>query len=198
VTARDTALAELRGWVPPTAEDATLRDVFVRHLEQHADGLSRTCRPGHLTAGALVLAPDLDAVLLNLHAKAHRWFHFGGHLEDGDGSLLAAARREAVEESGIADLTLDPQPVQLDVHHVEFCGAGRRTAHLDVRYAALAPAGADGTASDESLAVRWWPLDDLPDLEPEMHDLIRLSVERLTGHAQSTESPGPSSLAPVE
>lgn len=204
MSARDTALAELRRWATPSAEQAALRQVYVDHLEEHPDGLRRTCRPGHLTAGALVLSPGLDAVLLNLHGKARRWFHFGGHLEDDDGSLLAAARREAVEESGIADLVLDPDPVHLDLHHVEFCGADGRADHLDVRYAALAPAGAEAAVSDESLDVRWWPLTELPDLEPEMHTLIRLSRARLAAGSASgrsgpsQSSPSPSSLAPAE
>jgi hypothetical protein len=48
-----------------------------------------------------------------------------------------------------------------------------------VRYAALAPADAEPRTSDESLDVRWWPLDGLPDLEPEMHELIALARARL-------------------
>ena len=196
MTARDAALAELRGWAAPSADQAALRDLYVGHLEEHPDGLQRTCQPGHLTAGALVLSPGLDAVLLNLHGKARRWFHFGGHLEDADVSLLAAARREAVEESGIEGLALDPQPVHLDLHHVEFCRPHGRADHLDVRYAALAPVGAEAAVSDESLDVRWWPLTGLPDLEPEMHTLIRLARARLARPAQS--SPSPSSLAPAE
>jgi 8-oxo-dGTP pyrophosphatase MutT (NUDIX family) len=201
VSARDVALTELRGWAPPTADQAALRDAYVAYLEAHPDGLRRSCQPGHLTAGALVLSPDLDAVLLNLHGKAERWFHFGGHLEDGDASLLAAARREAVEESGIADLVLDPTPVHLDLHHVEFCGPRGRADHLDVRYAALAPVGAEAAASDESLDVRWWPLDGLPDLEPEMHELIALARERLAQSSEASGSSGsaaPSIRAPAE
>jgi len=131
------------------------------------------------------------AVLLDLHGKAHRWFHFGGHWEPGDDSLLATATREASEESGIVGLRIHPQPVHLDVHEVEFCRGHDRAGHFDVRYAAVAPAGVDARASDESLAVRWWPLAGLPDLEPEMHDLIRLARARLQ------VSP-PASLAPAE
>jgi 8-oxo-dGTP pyrophosphatase MutT (NUDIX family) len=196
VSTRHVALRELRGWTAPSPDQAALRDDYVAFLEEHADGLRRACHPGHLTAGALVLSPGLDAVLLNLHGKAQRWFHFGGHLEDGDVSLLAAARREAAEESGIADLVVDPTPVHLDLHHVEFCGPHGRAAHLDVRYAALAPVGAEVAVSDESLDVRWWPLDALPDLEPEMHTLIALSRGRLAARAQSSASP--SSRAPAE
>ena len=140
-------------------------------------GCDVSCAPGHLTAGALVLSPGLDAVLLNLHGKARRWFHFGGHCEPGDGSLLATATREAREESGIAGPRRrpgagPPRPAR------RWSSAGRtaRADHLDVRYAALAPAGAEARASDESLDVRWWPLDGLPDLEPEMHELIRLAA----------------------
>jgi 8-oxo-dGTP pyrophosphatase MutT (NUDIX family) len=191
VSAHAAALSALRAWTPTTPAQAALRDRFVAHLEQHADGLRRTCSPGHLTAGTLFLSPGLDAVLLNLHAKAQRWFHFGGHCEPGDDSLLATATREATEESGIEGLRIDPQPVHLDLHEVEFCRGHEHADHLDVRYAAVAPAGVDARASEESLEVRWWPLPELPDLEPEMHELIRLARERL-------QSLPPASLAPAE
>jgi 8-oxo-dGTP pyrophosphatase MutT (NUDIX family) len=203
VTAHAQALAALRTWTPPSPRQAALRDRFVTHLHTHPDGLARSCSPGHLTAGTLVLSADLDAVLLNLHGRAARWFHFGGHWEPGDASLLATASREATEESGLAALQMDPDPVHLDLHRVEFCRGHDRADHLDVRYAALAPAGAAARVSDESLEVRWWPLQALPDLEPEMHELIRVSHERLRSgrsaqSAPSRPSPAGSSRAPAE
>jgi 8-oxo-dGTP pyrophosphatase MutT (NUDIX family) len=179
VSARDEALTTLRGWSVPAGRQARLRDHFVAHLEVHPDALDRACAAGHLTAGTLVLSPGLDAVLLNLHGKARRWFHFGGHHEPGDGSLLGTATREAAEESGLHDLDVHPVPVHLDRHTVGFCRPHGTVDHLDVRYAALAPADAEATVSDESLEVRWWPLGALPDLEPEMHALIALARERL-------------------
>lgn len=193
-TAYTETLAGLAAWNAPTPELGSLRDRFVAHLEAHPDGLDRACSPGHLTAGTLVLSADLDAVLLNLHAKARRWFHFGGHWETGDPSLLATASREAREESGVRGLLVHPDPVHLDLHHVEFCRGHDRTDHLDVRYAALAPPGAVGRVSDESLDVRWWPLDALPDLPSEMLELVALSRNRL----RSAQSSSPSSLAPAE
>jgi 8-oxo-dGTP pyrophosphatase MutT (NUDIX family) len=179
VSARSEAWTTLRDWSAPAGRQADLRDSFVAHLEAHPDGLDRSCAAGHLTAGALVLSPGLDAVLLNLHGKARRWFHFGGHHEAGDGSLLGTATREAAEESGIVGLELDPVPIHLDRHTVRFCRPHGSVDHLDVRYAALAPAGAEGVVSEESLDVRWWPLGGLPDVEPEMHELIALARERL-------------------
>jgi 8-oxo-dGTP pyrophosphatase MutT (NUDIX family) len=198
VSARTDALTTLREWRAPAGRQSDLREAYLTHLETHPDALDRSCGAGHLTAGALVLSPGLDAVLLNLHGKARRWFHFGGHHEPADGSLLGTATREALEESGVAGLQVHPVPVHLDRHTVGFCRPHGTVDHLDVRYAALAPAGAEAVVSDESLDVRWWSLDARPDLEPEMYELIARARERLAQSTASPGSPAPSSRAPAE
>ena len=181
------ALALLASWAAPSTAQESLRERYVSHLAAHPDGLRRSCRPDHLTASTLVLDRDLSHVLLTLHAKARRWFQFGGHCEPGDASLHAAATREATEESGLPGLRLDPAPVQLSEHAVPFCrlpgGAddGLTVHHLDVRFVALAPPGVVPEVSDESLDVRWWPVDDLPDPEPEVLELVALARARLGG-----------------
>jgi ADP-ribose pyrophosphatase YjhB (NUDIX family) len=95
VTLHADALAALVGWAAPTPAQEALRERYVAHLATRADGLTRDCRPDHLTASTLVLSADGNAVLLTLHAKAHRWFQFGGHVEPGDPTLADAALREA-------------------------------------------------------------------------------------------------------
>ena len=174
---RDDALAVLGGWRAPTADQAVLRERYVDYLSVHPSGVLREDRPHHLTASTLVVSADASAVLLSLHAKAQRWFQFGGHVEPGDASLLAAATREATEESGLAGLALDPVPVQLSDHEVPFCGAG--VHHYDVRFIAVAPAGAVPAVSDESLDVRWFPIASLPTEDPDMLELIDLSLQRV-------------------
>jgi 8-oxo-dGTP pyrophosphatase MutT (NUDIX family) len=156
-------LAVLRAWVPPTPGQAALRTRYVAHLESEPTGMTRGCYPDHLTASTLVLSPDGSRVLLTLHAKARRWFQFGGHCEAGDTSLSAAAEREAVEESGLTGLRVDPVPVQLSEHAVPFCDPRGGVHHLDVRFMAVAPDGTEHAVSEESLDVRWWPADALPD-----------------------------------
>ncbi len=172
------ALAVLTDWTAPTPEQEALRVRYVDHLTRRADGMLRACFPDHLTAGVLVLDDTLDRVLLNLHGKARRWFAFGGHCEDEDPTLAGAAQREAREESGIDDLRFDPVPAHLDAHAVRFCDPRGTVHHLDVRYVARAPAGAEPAPSEESLEVRWWPIDGLPDLEAEMHELIAIARAR--------------------
>ena len=175
---RDDALALLRDWRAPDPGQDTLRREYVDHLDAHADGTSRDCLPDHLTAGALILTADRTRVLLTLHAKARRWFHTGGHCEERDATLAAAALREATEESGVAALVLDPEPLQLDTHVVGFCGPHDRVRHLDVRFLAIAPPDAEPAVSEESLDVRWWPVRALPTEDTDLRELTRLALAR--------------------
>ncbi len=172
------ALAVLDGWRAPDETQERLRERYVAHLAAHPDGLTRECRPDHVTASTLVLDADRGAVLLTLHAKARAWFQLGGHCEPGDATLAGAALREATEESGLAGLVLDPVPVQLSEHAVPFCGPHGDVHHLDVRFVAFAPAGVAYAVSEESLDVRWWPVDALPDPEPDLVELVELALAR--------------------
>ena len=80
------------------------------------------------------------------------------------------ARR--TEESGLADLRLDPVPVHLDEHRsTSATRAGPCTTSTSAS-SRWPRAGAEHAVSEESLDVRWWPVDELPELEAEMRRLI--------------------------
>jgi len=166
----------LSSWQAPSAEQDELRRTYLTHLADHPDGLTRDCHPDHLTASTLVVNEDRSEVLLNLHRKYEIWVQFGGHCEPGDATLAQTARREAVEETGMAELRLVSElPAQLSTHEVR-CGPIRPSHHLDVRYVAIAPAGVDAVVSEESLDIQWFEYDALPDdLEPELRELIALA-----------------------
>ncbi|MGH3970073.1 MAG: NUDIX hydrolase, partial [Mycobacterium sp.] len=114
------------------------------------------------TASTLVLDDSGARVLLTLHPRLGRWVQLGGHCDDVDADILAAALREATEESGVADLQLSPELVAVHVHPVT-CSLGVPTRHLDLQFVAHAPRGAQIALSDESLDLQWWPVDALPD-----------------------------------
>ncbi len=154
-----------------------MRAAYLEHLAAHPDGLLRECRPDHLTASTLVLSADGREVLLTLHAKAVRWFQLGGHCEPADDGLLTAATREAREESGLPGLVVDEEPLQLDLHPVDFCGQGP-ARHLDVRFLAVASPEDRPATSRESLAVRWWPVDELPSGEESLVSLVAAARRR--------------------
>ncbi|MFI6268310.1 NUDIX hydrolase [Micromonospora zamorensis] len=153
------ATALLEGWQPTSPDAVVARDRTLRLLGAGPIAMSRQHRPGHLTASTLVLDATGSRVLLCLHVKFGRWVQLGGHCEPTDQTLVAAALREATEESGIAGLRIDPVPIDVDVHQVQ-CQGG--SLHHDVRFAVLAPPAAVEQVSDEAEELGWFPLDQLP------------------------------------
>lgn len=118
---------------------------------------------GHVTASAWVLAPDMAAALLTHHKKLGRWLQPGGHVEEGDRSIRAAALREACEESGIA--TLEPirdALFDVDVHIIPARNGEPEHFHFDMRFAfrALDRAFVVGA---ESNRLAWVDLARIPD-----------------------------------
>ncbi|OKI09606.1 NUDIX hydrolase [Streptomyces sp. CB02923] len=170
MTLHDDAARVLKEWPAPSPEQERLRLAYLDHLAAHPDGMGKPCKDGHITASALVIDPAHGRVLLTLHRKLKMWLQMGGHCEPEDATLADAALREAREESGIASgLTLLGGPVRLDRH------ATPCAWHLDVQYAALAPAGAEAVISDESLDLRWFPYDEVAGVADD--SVVRL-VER--------------------
>ncbi|WP_371498979.1 NUDIX hydrolase [Kitasatospora sp. NBC_00374] len=181
------AVRALRSWSVDDATQDRLRRDYLGHLAEHPDGLWKACLPAHITASAVVVDPAGGRVLLTLHPKVGRWLQMGGHCEPGDPTLAAAALREATEESGIAGLELlafdgRPAPVKLDRHQVRCTGKDKpENTHLDVQYVALAPSGARELISEESLDLRWFGYDELPELtDGSVRELVAIA-RRLTG-----------------
>jgi 8-oxo-dGTP pyrophosphatase MutT (NUDIX family) len=113
-----------------------------------------------------------------LHARMGRWLQTGGHIESTDPTLEAAAVREACEESGLGDLALDPSPLLLSKHEVP-CGPVRPAYHLDVQYLVLANQLVSPEISAESLDIRWFPHDQLPEVDRSVTTLVRAAGGRL-------------------
>ena len=180
MTLRTEAVRELSAWAAPTPDQVAMRGAYLDYLAEHDDAMWRRCSPGHLTASALVLDLVARRVLLTLHPKVGRWLQTGGHCEPGDRTLASAALREATEETGIEGLELLDQPVQLDRHPVGCQGPGEPDReHLDVQYVALAPDGADAVRGPESLDLRWWPVDALPEgVDGSVRALVSRAVAR--------------------
>ena len=168
------AVRVLASWPAPDQQQALLCQQFLDHLARQADGVERSSSVGHLTASCLVVEHTGMRCLLTLHGALGRWVQTGGHIEAIDGTLRAAAAREAREETGISGLVLTAEPVQLDRHPVR-CG-GHELDHLDVQYAAVASVGARPVISTESQGLAWFDVDDLP---PDADAAVRSLVARV-------------------
>jgi 8-oxo-dGTP pyrophosphatase MutT (NUDIX family) len=149
------------------AQDADERSHRARMLALLAtpvDPFARThFEPGHFTASAFILAPDRSALLLIQHPKLGRWLQPGGHIEANDSDVLAAARREVLEEVGLRDLPLAVEGVfDLDVHRIPSFGAEPAHEHFDVRFAFRAPDLELRLGQEtEAKVARWFPLSEL-------------------------------------
>jgi 8-oxo-dGTP pyrophosphatase MutT (NUDIX family) len=102
---------------------------------------SRRTVPGHLTSSGIVFDPRDHHFLLVHHNMLERWLQPGGHLEAGE-LPFEAARREVLEETGIAPDTLLSRiaglavPIDIDSHDIP---ANRRKGepahtHHDFRF----------------------------------------------------------------
>jgi ADP-ribose pyrophosphatase YjhB (NUDIX family) len=112
------------------------RCAMLRLAQELDDPLSREEPSAHFTASAFVVDAEVRRACLVAHAKLGRLPQPGGHVESGDGSLEAAALREAREETAL-ELELHPdapRPFDLDVHEIPARPGEPAHLHLDVRY----------------------------------------------------------------
>jgi 8-oxo-dGTP pyrophosphatase MutT (NUDIX family) len=165
--------------VPLDQARLALRDALLRHVPAdaaEADDLKeilalverepacfsrRTFAPGHVTGSAFVVCRETGRVLLHHHRRLNAWLQLGGH-DDGEHDPRATAQREAMEESGLKDLTLlQDEILDVDVHDIPAGKGEPPHKHHDVRYA-LATRHPEEIQRDaaESLDLRWFTLEE--------------------------------------
>ncbi len=111
-------------------------------LADDAEITSRRATPGHVTCSAAVINAAGQVLVIH-HNVLGRWLLSGGHLEPPDTGLLAAARRELAEETGItrqlaiSPPELDGLPFDIDLHHIPASQPKGEPAHwhTDFRFA---------------------------------------------------------------
>jgi 8-oxo-dGTP pyrophosphatase MutT (NUDIX family) len=157
----ESARRALSSYQPTDPREAGFKERIERLLRSSAPFSRSSFEPGHLTASAFVVSPGRDAVLLILHRKLGLWLQPGGHIEVGDESLEAAARREVLEEvqvklaEGAAGAIFD-----VDVHAIPARKDEPAHEHFDVRFCFQA-AAAEIAPNEEVAGARWAELRGL-------------------------------------
>ena len=170
----------------------------VRALIQAAADPYRRDLPLHVTASAVIVHPPTARVLLRWHQRQQAWLQVGGHGDPGETDPLAIVRREAEEETGLADLA--PWP-DAEIKHVVIVdvppGKGEPAhEHADVRFF-MATQTPDAIRPESDHApLRWLSWAAAHDLtsEPNLREtlsrirpLLGQASHLLTGHGASPE-----------
>lgn len=140
-------------------------------------------------AGATAVIRDSDArhVLLVRRADNGWWTPVTGIVDPGEHPARSAIR-EALEEAGVHIRVdrLASVGVSRPITHPN----GDRAQYLDHTFACTHLEGEPHPADDENTDVRWFPVDDLPDMPPHMLARIDagLADEERTRLATETET----------
>lgn len=95
------------------------------------------------------------------------WALPGGHVDPGE-RIRDAAARELAEEAGVS--ALPAELVQVDIFDAP--GRDPRGRYVTVAYHLETLPGTTLTAGHDAVAVRWWPLNDLPPLAFDHAEII--------------------------
>ena len=123
-----------------------------------------------LTGLTAVVLNDRDEVLLVQRADNGRWSLIGGILEPGEQPAVAVVREVQEETAVVAEVD---RLLSVETTPPAAYPNGDRVQFLDLCFRCRPLRGEPRVNDDESLDVRWWPLNDLPDLT----DRERVSIE---------------------
>jgi 8-oxo-dGTP pyrophosphatase MutT (NUDIX family) len=161
--------------------------VLLRQTAAGDDLQNRKTLPGHITGAALVLSPNKTKLLLIDHVFLKKWLQPGGHWDPGESDPLAAARREAEEETAVQiaeTVYLDSNnplvPLDIDTHYIPANLAKSEPEHYhhDFRYVFIAVSEQLELQLDEVSHADWFAFD-APECEyvrPVIQKMIRRGI----------------------
>ncbi len=163
---KEKLIRQIKAYSPCNPQEEADKALLLKLLNGAEDLTRREVLEYHLTASAWVVTPDRKKVLMAYHNLYDSWAWLGGHA-DGDWDLLAVARREAMEESGIDCLhTVTEEPISLEILTVD--GHEKRGKyvpshlHLNLTYLFEAdPMAALRLKPDENSGVAWINVEDI-------------------------------------
>ena len=152
---------QIADYKPYNEQEAHDQVVMRQLFATQPDLFTRENQVAHMTASSWLLNATHDKVLMIYHNIYHSWAWTGGHA-DGDRDLLAVAKREAMEETGVTEIRVISEDIfSLEILTVD--GHEKRGVyvpshlHLNVTYLLEADeAEVLRIKPDENSGVRWF------------------------------------------
>ncbi|HCB05015.1 MAG TPA: NUDIX domain-containing protein [Nocardioides sp.] len=124
--------------------------------------------------------PGVTAVIVRDHellmvqrSDNLQWTPVTGIVDPGEEPAVAA-RREALEETGV-EISVDRLAMTSVSGEYRYAN-GDHAVYLDLTFVCSWVSGEPYVGDDESVDVRWWPLDGLPKSDPWMAERIEAAL----------------------
>ncbi|MBK1879612.1 NUDIX hydrolase [Pelagicoccus mobilis] len=169
------ALIELlEGYAARWPGESETCERFLEFVRRNEDCFERSLQEGHVTGSAWLVNRAGTHVLLTHHRKLGAWFQLGGHA-DGESDVSRVALQEALEESGLSELSLlDEAIFDIDIHLIPARKADPDHYHFDVRFVVQATGSEAFQVSEESLDLAWVEIDSISDFTEEV-SMLRMA-----------------------
>jgi 8-oxo-dGTP pyrophosphatase MutT (NUDIX family) len=156
---RESLLKKLKRYTPSTTEKDVIKKNMILFIESDKNCFDRNNYYGHITASAWLTSQD-NRVLLTHHRKLKKWLQLGGHC-DNQTDIVKAALKEAIEESGIDNITLRTDEIfDIDIHTIPAHNLEPEHYHFDVRFH-FDTFETAYKVSEESYDLRWFSRSEL-------------------------------------
>ena len=177
---------QIKEYIPYNQQEEADKQLMLEFMERNPDCLYRENKTAHFASTAWVVNKQHTKVLMVYHNIYKSWAWSGGHA-DGDSDLLAVARREIAEETGVTDMKLLCDGIfNINVLTVErHIKKGKPVAshlHLDVEYLFEADdSQLLKVKEDENSAVGWIAIEDIDTAvtEEKMKPVYALLCEKM-------------------
>lgn len=156
---REPFLQLLNQYTTALADEALMHEQIKQFVASNADCFKREHAAGHITSSVWILNPSYDKVLMTLHSKIGLWLQPGGHC-DGDTDVLAVAKKELEEETGLQHYQFMESIFDVDVHEIAPYKNDPAHLHYDIRFLTIADDNHDIIISEESNDLKWFSLEE--------------------------------------
>ena len=177
---------QIKNYVPYNRQEEADKATMLDFMARNPDCLHRSNSAGHFATSAWVVNKARTKVLMIYHNIYNSWSWSGGHA-DGESDLMAVARREIAEETGLGKITpLVDGIFAINILTVErHIKKGRHISshlHLDVDYLFEADDSLPlRVKEDENSAVGWVGIDKIDEFvtEEKMKPIYALLCEKM-------------------